>query len=136
MNACATILEAQVAAQLGSSDTLSALVRLDSLADAGPDLTSPLRVATTLVLAQLEERRGHLSAALAAVRRRENEYSPRYLSSQLVEEGRLAAMVGERSAAIRAYQHYLVLRAKPEPSLQPKVDSIRAVLASLQRANH
>ena len=24
----------------------------------------------------------------------------------------------------------------PEPSLQPEVDSIRAVLASLQRANH
>jgi hypothetical protein len=47
------------------------------------------------------------------------------------EEGRLAALVGDREAAIKAYTHYLALRYQPEPSVKPEVDRVRAELAQL-----
>ena len=133
MNACAIILEARRSDLVGSPTATSARMRLDSLVQAGPTLASPLRVSAALELAELDERRADLSGALAAVQRRENEYNPRYLSTQLLWEGRLAARLGNRAAAIRAYRHYLVLRFDPEPSLRPTVDSVRAALAELER---
>jgi len=57
--------------------------------------------------------------------------STRYLSSLLKDEGRLAALTGDREGAIRAYEHYLALRSDPEPSLKPEVDRVRAELAKL-----
>ncbi|MEO8635635.1 MAG: bacterial transcriptional activator domain-containing protein [Gemmatimonadales bacterium] len=133
MNACATILDAQFAVETGTPDSNRTRIRLDSLVNAGSTLRSPLRVAATLVLAGLDERRGNLRGALADVQRHENEYSPRYLSSQLLEEGRLAGLLGERRVAIHALQQYLALRFDPEPALRPKVDSVRAVLSELLR---
>ena len=47
------------------------------------------------------------------------------------EEGRLAALVGDREGAIKAYSHYLALRYNPEPSVKPEVDRVRAELARL-----
>jgi hypothetical protein len=49
----------------------------------------------------------------------------------LREEGRLAALTGDRTGAIRAYQHYLALRTDPEPSLRPQVEQVRADLGQL-----
>jgi hypothetical protein len=51
----------------------------------------------------------------------------------LREEGRLAAAVGDTAGAIRAYDHYLALRATPsdyEPWRLQR-DSVRAELAAL-----
>jgi len=85
-----------------------------------------------LEVAHLRERQGDLSAALAAVRRRPYAYHlTDYLAAHLREEGRLAAMTGDRAGAVRAYRHYLALRSDPEPALRPAVDTIRAELAKL-----
>jgi hypothetical protein len=56
------------------------------------------------------------------------------LSTQLREEGRLAARLGDRAGAIRAYEHYLALRSNPEPALLPARDSIRAEVNRLKRS--
>ena len=54
------------------------------------------------------------------------------LASSLREEGHLAELVGDREAAIRAYQHYLALRMDPEPALLPEVADVRSALRRLQ----
>ncbi len=45
----------------------------------------------------------------------------------------LKSLIGEihREGAISAYQHYLVLRAEPEPALADDVNQVRAELAQL-----
>ncbi len=53
------------------------------------------------------------------------------LAVSLREEGRLAAAVGNRAGAIRAYRHYLALRSDPEPARWPDVERVRAELARL-----
>ena len=40
-------------------------------------------------------------------------------------------MIGDRTGAIRAYEHYLALRSDPEPSLKPEADRVRTELAKL-----
>ena len=47
------------------------------------------------------------------------------------EEGRVAALTGDRAGAVRAYEHYLALRSDPEPALRPEVERVRAELARL-----
>jgi hypothetical protein len=47
------------------------------------------------------------------------------------ELGRLAALAGERDAAIRAYQQYLAVRWDPEAGMIPQRDSVKAELAEL-----
>src|ERR687883_1605090 len=65
-----------------------------------------------LEVAHLREGQGNLQAALSAVRRRSYAYHlTDYLASHLREEGRLAALTGDRPGATRAYQHYLALRS-------------------------
>jgi DNA-binding SARP family transcriptional activator len=132
MNVCATILDAELSVELRLPDTTSSLARLDSLVRAGAAFASPLRVASILVLAELEERRGNLDGALAALRRRENNYNPRYLSTQLLAEARLATRLGFKSESIEAYRHYLALRFDPEPSLRDRIEGVRRELAALE----
>lgn len=77
-------------------------------------------------MALLRERTGDIDGALAAVRRRTIHPLEGVvgLSTLLREEGRLAALVGERDAAIRAYRHYLALRREAEPSLAAEVAAV------------
>jgi len=74
-------------------------------------------------------------AALAAARRWRFGlpviYSP-CLSTNLREEGRIATLIGDRGRAIRAYRHYLALRADPDPALRAERDRVRAELARLE----
>jgi hypothetical protein len=85
-----------------------------------------------LQVAHLREAQGDLEGALAAVRRRPYAYTYVFiLSTMLREEGRLAALVGDREGAIRAYRHYLALRSDPEPALRPEVERVRGELARL-----
>jgi hypothetical protein len=87
-----------------------------------------------LEVAHLRERQGNVQAALSAVRRRSYSYHlTDYLAAHLREEGRLAAITGDRPGATRAYQHYLALRSDPEPALQPEVQAVRAELVKLRR---
>ncbi len=153
---CATILNAMLAAATGQPDAAAALDHLDSLIRTGPGglrngpasaftlspgfIKSALGITPTgfedfanLIVARLRERQGDLRAALAAVRRRSYAYHrTEYLASHLREEGRLAALTGDRAGAVRAYQHYLALRSDPEPVLKPEVDRVRAELAALR----
>ena len=87
-------------------------------------------------IARLRESQGDLSAALAAVRRRDADGFPGYLWSKpafLRQEGRLAALAGDTGGARRAYDEYLVLRTRPDAAFRPQRDSViaeRAALAS------
>lgn len=87
-----------------------------------------------LQLARLWEQEGDLPRALAAVKRRAGPFpvAPYYLSTFLREEGRLALLTGDTTAAVRAFRHYLALRPDPEPQLKPRDDAIRQELAALE----
>jgi len=152
---CAVLLEAKLAAASGAAGAAEVLDRLDTLMRSGPGgqrngppvafTLSPAYVRSTvgispvgfedfanLEVAHLRERQGDLPAALAAVRRRPYAYHlTDYLAAHLREEGRLAALTGDRAGALGAYRHYLALRSDPEPALRPTVDTVRADLAKL-----
>jgi hypothetical protein len=86
----------------------------------------------------MQESRGNLTGALRALRRRAYYVNPEeleFFSTALREEGRIAALAGDRPSAVRAYQHYLALRADPEPSQKPEVERVRAELGRLVGEN-
>jgi DNA-binding SARP family transcriptional activator len=131
---CAAMLDAMLASVEDRGDADVTLNRVDSMELAVPNLTGGDYVARNLILARLHEVRGDRAGALAAVRRRGYSWlmTP-YLSTFFREEGRLAALTGDRTGAIRAYQRYLTLRSDPEPELRGQVDGVRAELRALQR---
>src|SRR5438552_12036632 len=100
-------------------------VRLDStlvaafLYEAAPrNFAVSVESELALLTQRLWEVEGEPARALRAARRRHYAWGPestRYLSSLLKDEGRLAALTGDRQGAIRAYEHYLALRSDPEP---------------------
>jgi serine/threonine-protein kinase len=134
---CAAVLETRLAAATGSTQLPELLDRLDSLVRTGPPSTSWLLVAANLTVAELRERQGDLTGALAATRRRVTQYDigePRVLvglSTFLREEGRLAELTGDSAGALRAYRHYLALRDDPEASVVPEVERVRAAVRRL-----
>ncbi len=152
---CAALLDAKLAAASGAAGAAAALDNLDNLMRSGPGgqrngpsvafTLSPAYVRSTvgispvgfedfanLEVARLRERQGNIRAALSAVRRRGYSYHlTDYLATHLREEGRLAALSGDTSGAIRAYRHYLALRSDPEPALRTVVEAVRADLAKL-----
>jgi len=88
----------------------------------------------SIQLARLYQAQGRVDRALRAVRRRNHSLDqpvPRGLAESLRPEGRLAALAGDKSGAIRAYRDYLRLRVDPEPSRIPQRDSVRAELAAV-----
>jgi TolB-like protein len=87
----------------------------------------------SLTLAYAYEESGDPAGALRVIRRGVWYYPPRMLSTHLREEGRLAARLGDRAGAIRAYEHYLALRSNPEPALRAERDRIRAEVDRLKR---
>jgi len=128
---CASLLAAWLAVVQKSPEAGAALRQADSLTTAGAiDWLSLLY--ENLVLARLHELQGDLRSALAATRRRVTFCcSVAFLSSYLREEGRLAALTGDRQGAVRAYRHYLSLRANHEAELRPEVQRVRRELAGL-----
>jgi len=130
---CAALLEGMAAVVGDRPDARETVARLDSLWQTGvAGLPTWLNKLSPLVISRLYEAIGDVPGALAAIRRREFYLRhAQYFASYVREEGRLAALVGDREGAIRAYQHYLALRDDPEPSVQPEVDAVRAELATL-----
>jgi tetratricopeptide (TPR) repeat protein len=123
---CGLLLEALLAAVQHRPDAGAAFGRLDSLLRAGGGVPG-----WAMEVARWREGQGDLQGALRATR-----LVPRYfpilnLSYALREQGRLAALVGDRAGAIKAYSHYLALRYNPEPAVKPEVDRVRAELAQL-----
>ena len=116
----------------------SRLDELDSLMRDGPrsygGATATPNAMANFTIARLREARGDLAGALAAIRRREADYFPAYLWSLpafLRQEGRLAALTGDKAGAIRAYDAYLTLRTNPDAPLRPQRDSVLAERAAL-----
>ncbi len=125
---CSATLEAALAASRARPDAGVLAERLDSMIHAGPEWRWSFP--RHRVLARLWESRGDRHRALDAVRRRRRP-QVRYLASDLHEEGRLAALVGDTAGAIRAYRHYLALRLDPEPGVRPEVEGVLAELTRL-----
>jgi DNA-binding SARP family transcriptional activator/tetratricopeptide (TPR) repeat protein len=143
---CADALEAVIAVNDQRADANQPLERLDSLARTGIDgfiFGSPEgyvfgSAEANLLIARLRERRGDLAGARRALRRRVYHYgvglfARGYSSTSFREEGRLAALLGDRGDAIKAYRNYLGLRDAPEPSRTAEVAFVRAEVARLQR---
>ena len=132
---CASLLEADGAVAHGRPDAGARLALADSLSRTyifqvccGEGITD-----ANLVLARLWEQLRDRSSALRAVRRRSGGFllGPLYISTFLREEGRLSALTGDTTSAIRAYRHYLALRPNPEPIAQAEVQQVRRELAAL-----
>ena len=137
LSLCAALLDASRATALALPDARARLLVADSLARASifQVCCNGSVSGANLLLARLWERQGDLPRALQAVRRRSARFlrRPNYLSTFVREEGRLAALTGDRDGAIRAYRHYLALRYDPEPALRPEADRVRRELAALLR---
>jgi serine/threonine-protein kinase len=129
----ALALEAQLAAASRDSVRAGAALRqLDSALVNSTAGSAP--IIGNLLSARIHEQRGELPAALAALRRRVFDllWAPAYAVYHR-QEGRLAALTGDREGAIRAYRRYLALRADPEPRLRPQRDRVVAELGALER---
>jgi eukaryotic-like serine/threonine-protein kinase len=131
---CPGLLGTWVEAMRRQSGAAPMLMRLDSLMRQGTGLELPGNLAN-LLLAHWLEARGDLPGALAAVRRRvyaANDAFTMLYPAYLREEGRLAALTGDTAGAIRAYQHFLTLRDRPDPGpMQDEVRQVKAHLAEL-----
>src|SRR3989442_1174057 len=138
---CLVALEGMVAVARHASNARVLIERLDSTLvtaflyeGAQRIFAHSVESELALLTQRLWEGEGEPVRALRAARRRYYGWGPestRYLSSLLKDEGRLAALTGDREGAIRAYQHYLALRTDPEPSMKPEVDRVRLELAKL-----
>lgn len=129
---CVTLLEAMRAHVRDAPDVETRLAALDSAMRTVPTLTGWSH--GNLALARLRELRGDLEGALDVVWRRPRLYfTDVYVSRHLLEEGRLAALLGQKERATRAYEHYLALHYRAEPSLQGEVRWVRKALEGLER---
>ena len=128
----ADFLDAMLATRSRRPEAELLRARLDSVALEGCCSTGLVHW-TNLVAARAHEEAGRDADALRAVRRGVWRFPPQLLSTFLREEGRLAAKLGDREGAIRAYRHYLALRSEPEPELRPAIDRVRAELARLEQ---
>ena len=132
-------IEAMHADVARSPDLRATTMRLDSLLRVldYPSTNVGRTSFANLVAARLLEKLGDIRGALAAARRRSDAWAQNnpYLATQLREQGRLAALAGEREEAIRAYRHFLALRADAEPALQPQVEAVRRELKQLEKAS-
>lgn len=126
---------ARLALVLEAQRNPAALPHLDSLMALGP--LGP-RVAATgnLVLARLHERAGRLEEAYTALQRWAvtSVTTATLHSTYLLERGRVAAALGRRDDALRAYRHFLAYQQAAEPSSRREVERIRAEAARLENA--
>jgi protein kinase-like protein len=125
-------------------DVRAALLHLDSIVRPAPLPAAalarpfpPLEEVANLTLARLLAHYGDAAGALAASRRRiylrSHEGIYQSLPEFLREEGRLAALTGDRPGATRAYTRYLILRENPDFGPWRAVrDSVRRELAQLE----
>jgi serine/threonine-protein kinase len=118
-----------------SVEKVDSLILLLDVSDVSRAPTSRL-AQHTIFGARVFEKLGDYPRALALVGRYavwSTEAVP-YLGLQLREQGRIAARAGDKKRAIRAYEHYLGMRATAEPSVKAQVDSVKRELARIKGA--
>ena len=86
-----------------------------------------------LILARLWERLGDHPERVARRPAASGRFPPgAIVPVQLpARRGRLAALTGDTTGAVRAYRHYLALRPNPEPVAQAEVQRVEQALAAL-----
>jgi DNA-binding SARP family transcriptional activator len=110
--ACAELLEAGLAV-VTRRDARARLARVDSLVFT-PQVAGDAATYAPLLIARLFEEAGDPASALAAIRRRGHPAAwPRYIAAMWLQEGRLAALSGDRDGARTAYEHFLRYRDDP-----------------------
>ncbi len=125
---CAVALELWRSWQAGGPDLEVTVAKADSFVRWNVFDTSFENV----LLARVWEAQGNLPRALAAVRLRPDGNPVWTEATGARMEGRLAALVGDTVAAVRAYRRYLNMRRYAEPVLIPQRDSVQAELARLE----
>lgn len=129
--ACAELVDAALAVATGRAGARDAVARLDSLAFTS-GVAGDASTYAPILIARLHERLGDVTAALNAVRRRDELVGwPRYLATAMREEGRYAALAGATADARVAYRKFLALRDAPDPELRSQVEDVRRALAAL-----
>lgn len=128
---CLNIADAAIALAGGSGDAAARALAADSMLRAHPGFPREARNMFQLWTARLLAATGRPEEALATLRRRELQNPAFFLASILREEGRLAAQLGDREGAIRAYTHYLGMRTDPDPAFAAEVEQVRTELAAL-----
>jgi hypothetical protein len=88
----------------------------------------------TVGLVRLRRERGEYERALTLARKRWRGTGNSFtgITQYLKEEGDLSAILADTAGAVRAYEHYLILRDAPDDLARPQVDSVRASLRALQ----
>jgi hypothetical protein len=130
---CAAVLGLAEAARAGGPTLDSALAATDSVFrhGLGVDVQATM---THLVLARAWEARGDLRRARGAAALRPQGFQPSVTEAVATRaEGRLSALLGDTTAAVRAYRRYLAMRRDAESVLVPQRDSVAAALARLER---
>ena len=131
--ACAELLDAGLAV-VARRDARTQLARVGAMVFT-PQVAGDAATYAPLLLARLLEESGDLPAALAAIRRRGHPATwPRYAAAMWREEGRLAALTGDRDGAIAAYEHFLRYRTAPSAAADADADRARAEIARLGTA--
>lgn len=135
---CAASIEALLAMAQDRPEAEAAVQKLNNLLLLVPNVETgdDTSLVGPFIVARWRERSGDVEGALAAMRRWHNHWfsGVRYLSTFLREQGRLAALVGNREEAIRALRRYLTLRSDPEPEWVEERDRVRARLRELMEA--
>ena len=88
----------------------------------------------SVILARTWERAGNIERALSAIRMRPIGFTAAAVAPwTYYDEGRIAALAGDRAGAIRAYSRYLDLIAGADPVFDERRAEVRRALAQLQR---
>jgi serine/threonine-protein kinase len=133
VHTCALLLDAWLAVLSHRADAGKRVDSLSSELSGGVYVTSRLLWdVTVLSSAQLFEAAGQLPRAYASIRRRNWFYRwPTYLAPQLFATGHFALLVGDTTAAVSAYRHYLALRTAPDSLFVRDVARARQTLSSI-----
>jgi serine/threonine protein kinase/tetratricopeptide (TPR) repeat protein len=133
IRACELLLDAWLAVLGHRPDVARRLDVVNSELSGGVYMTSRLLWdITVLSSAHLFESAGQLPRAYTSIRRRNWFYRwPTYLAPQLFATGRLALLVGDTTAAVLAYRHYLAIRTSPDSLFLPEVSRARQTLSTI-----
>lgn len=135
LEARALLLESMLQVRRGDPAARESLAAADTLILEGlPGLPIELYDALIMATADTYERLGDPEQALEVLGRESNfdalglPFGARYAR----ERGRLAALTGDTGRAIREYEVYTIMRARPEPELEPEAREARKALAALR----